>query len=155
MLQNQDAIDKLVSTWEDSETTVLPIVPSYRYPTERQLRDFIDQSKTLDRLGLVEWALQQSYQSPHSLVSIERLLFRNIPIEFTEPVENGISFKRVKITPSTAVLGLILITAFYDAGNRIAPNVLIRRGMLRAIKVTAAVLANQIKRYSTDSNVKE
>jgi hypothetical protein len=55
-------------------------------------------------------------------------------------------------------LGLTMnetLNAFYDAGNRIAPNVLIKRTLLRAIKANAAILANNLKRYSANSNVKE
>jgi hypothetical protein len=119
------------------------------------MRSFVEESNTLNRLGLVSWALLQCDQSFCTLVSIERLLFRRTPVEFQIPVENGIVFKRVTVTPEVAVLGLILCVAFYDAGNRIAPNVLIKRTLLRAIKANAAILANNLKRYSANSNVKE
>lgn len=152
---NDDAINKLASTWENPLITVVPIVPSYRYPTQEQMLRFVKESPTLTRLGLTDWALAQCEHPFCTLVSVERLLFRRTPIEFNAPVENGIVFKRVKIAPETAVLGLILATAFYDAGNKIAPNVLIRKGVAQAIKATAIVLANKIQRYSKDSSVKE
>lgn len=142
-------IERLVAPWESSDRTIFPVPVIFRFTNLELVHSLIPESKTLNELGLVDWALELFDIRQTEFIQIERGLIRRNRAELELCHDaNGVPVgQNHRVPVELAVKGLILSIVFMDNHRRVCMSTALTRRSGILFKNNAEALAVSIRRH--------